>query len=215
MGNHIFGHTVDDSGSDSETDAAFTKKDVRVCVVRFQDFSQETHFRRLGESFNDTLTLPFQPIRDDFSPAALMRMEDKIHFTVYDEVEPDGGGSDEDSDSEEAGRSRKKKADRVFLGSYTLPFSVVYMSGGIDKTWVRLHTPLVSLGYALPSAIKKGRSAARNSSSARTPPATQSSNGDEGGEGSFLSIQVHFKLKGGVRWVVNVGERPAHRLSVP
>jgi len=94
-------------------------------------------------TWKETLVLPFLPPQNDFSPLKLQNISDDIHINLYDEVLVDrrdlGGHYKEE-------KKNFVHNDKRFLGSLTIPFSTVYLSGKVDGIF-RLERPLTNLGY--------------------------------------------------------------------
>lgn len=92
-------------------------------------------------SWNEELTLPFQPPNDDYSPANLQTVNDVIYLNVFDEVVVDIL-----QDEQQRATNIHQRLERHWLGSIELPFSTVYFNTKVDGTF-KINTPAVLLGY--------------------------------------------------------------------
>lgn len=121
--------------------------------IKFQSTRVETTCQD-GPSpiFNDTRTLAVHlPGENEFTPRTLLALEDRIVFSLMDDVPIDGrdprtkvsrARADDDSGASDDGSYGSR-----FLGSFSVPFSVLYKSGGRISGWFEVETPAVLLGY--------------------------------------------------------------------
>ena len=108
--------------------------------------------------WNEKMTCKFTPTGPMgrlFEPANLCQIQDKITFSLFDEVTYDMAVAEH--------KYRKAKADRKekrFLGSFSIPFTTIYMEGKVQGN-MRVNRPEVNLGYGQSSfAEAMGRSTA-------------------------------------------------------
>ena len=88
---------------------------------------------------------------NEVTPRSLISLQDDIVFSLMDEVSYEG----HDPYSSRARARLGSTADTEsygnrFLGSFSVPFSVVYMNGGRVSGWFEVDVPPVLLGYAVP-----------------------------------------------------------------
>jgi hypothetical protein len=119
------------------------KRRARTFVeVRFQDqFVCTVPTDGGAPMWKQSLSLKVRAPLNDFSPRSLENLHDKIYFTLFDEcLEDDSprGGHLEDEDT--------KRIEKRYLGSFSLPFSTLFLEGKIDGVF-RLDTPLMNFGY--------------------------------------------------------------------
>ena len=105
------------------------RKRVRTFVeVSFQENTSKTTCLDGNTPFwKQSLSLPFHPPQNDFTPARLQQVREFIHFTLFDEVVVD----DKNRGGYLEGESTIK-TDRRYLGYLTVPFSTVLEAGRID-----------------------------------------------------------------------------------
>ena len=108
--------------------------------------------------WNEKMTCKFTPTGPNgtlFEPSNLCQIQDKVTFSLFDEVTYDMAVAEH--------KYRKAKADRKekrFLGSFSLPFATIYMEGKVQGN-MRVDRPEVNLGYGQSSfAEAMGRSQA-------------------------------------------------------
>lgn len=110
--------------------------------VRFQDqFVCTVPMDGGAPMWKQSLSLKVRAPLNDFSPRSLENLHDKIYFTLFDEcLEDDSarGGHLEDEET--------KRIEKRYLGSFSLPFSTLFLEGKIDGVF-RLDTPLFNFGY--------------------------------------------------------------------
>lgn len=98
--------------------------------------------------YKHSLTMPFLPPHNDFSPMYLEQVRDLIYFTLFDEVYED--------DSERGGfleGETTTRREKRYLGSFTIPFATLYAIGRIDGVF-RIDTPLINIGYTASSGMQ-------------------------------------------------------------
>ncbi|GBG28149.1 Coiled-coil and C2 domain-containing protein 2A [Hondaea fermentalgiana] len=139
-----------DEEEDLEGPASGSERVMSFVQVKFQGNSRRSSAQEgPSPTWNESIFLPFIPPRKDFSPANLQSISDHVHFNVFDEVIVETQG--EDYRNEDAMFQRR---ERRFLGSFSIPFSTIYMNGRIEGMF-RVETPAVNLGY-----VQRSRGAA-------------------------------------------------------
>ncbi len=119
------------------------RKRAQTCVeVRFQENREMTTAIPGGAPiWKQSFSIPFRPPNDDYTPSNLAQIRDVITFSLFDVVEEDDAKRGMSLEGENT-----KRIERRFLGSFTLPFNTVYMTGRVEGIF-RLHTPLLNFGY--------------------------------------------------------------------
>lgn len=110
--------------------------------VKFQDqVIATTTFQGTTPMWKESLSLPFLPPKNDFSPIGLDQLREEVFFTLFDEVIED----DRDRGGFLEGESTIR-VERYYLGSFSIPFNALYHEGKIEGIF-RLDTPLFNFGY--------------------------------------------------------------------
>ena len=110
--------------------------------VVFQNSQQETSIGAgSAPAWNEDLTFPFVPYRNDFSPESLRQCTDKIYINIFDEMV-----RDIQHDPRLRGTVEHNRLERQFLGSIAIPFSTLLSNPQLDGTY-RIRVPVVMLGY--------------------------------------------------------------------
>lgn len=122
----------------------------RICTfveVKFQDNIIATcTFEGPMPIWKQSLTFPFKPPQNDFSPLSLDQITDEIYFTLFDLIKT------EDPNLLDVDDGRRFRKQKYFLGSFSVPFNTVYREGRIEGIF-RLDTPLINFGYDEPRII--------------------------------------------------------------
>ena len=96
-------------------------------------------------SFNEQLSLPFQPPNMDFSPSNLLYNDEELVINLFDEVVDEDERSS--TDPRLAGnRNNRSVTRRFFLGSIRISTSSIYRMGCIQGKF-RLDVPPVLIGF--------------------------------------------------------------------
>jgi hypothetical protein len=110
--------------------------------VKFQEHT--VHTTSLGGGtplWKQSMSAPFRPPQNDYTPTNLLQVRDDVIFTLFDQEEEDDahmGGFLEGESSE--------RIEKRFLGVFQLPFSTLYREQRIEGLF-RLQTPLFNFGY--------------------------------------------------------------------
>ena len=127
-----------------ETKLEFQRRARTFVEVRFQEIPRRTQVCA-GRSplWKESLSIPFVPPQNDFTPANLAQVSDNIYFSLFDECTEDYSWSGSFSDGENTVFN-----ERRYLGSFVLPFSTVWASadGKIEGVF-RLDVPCINFGY--------------------------------------------------------------------
>jgi hypothetical protein len=94
--------------------------------------------------WKQSISIPFLPPQQDFSPVALEQVRDEVYFTLFDEIIEDDaerGGFLEGEDT--------SRVEKYYLGSFSIPFATIYREGRIEGLF-RVDTPMVNMGYDRP-----------------------------------------------------------------
>ena len=90
--------------------------------------------------WKETIALSLDSQLGGLTPASALQSDDNVYISLFDEVyTPATGGRTGVNGS-------GYDVERRFLGSVTVPFSTIYLTGKIDG-FFRLETPDVNLGY--------------------------------------------------------------------
>jgi hypothetical protein len=110
--------------------------------IKFQDnIIATTTFEGTTPMWKESLSLPFLPPKNDFSPIGLDQLREEIYFTLFDEIIED--------DRERGGFMEGEstvRVERYYLGSFSIPFNCLYHEKKIEGIF-RLDTPLINFGY--------------------------------------------------------------------
>ena len=129
------------------------RKRVRTFVeVSFQENSVKTTCLDGNTPFwKQSLSLPFRPPQNDFTPARLQQVREFIHFTLFDEIVVDDKNRGGYLEGETTIR-----VDRRYLGYLTVPFSTVLESGRIDGVFRCVYCLSLNDHYALYISVPIG-----------------------------------------------------------
>lgn len=120
------------------------RADPLLCFVevRFQGGARQTS-SQLGESpqWNECLTLPFVPPREQYTAATLNSIQDEVSVFVFDEAVTEHRGDSRDRFTTIVRRQRR------FLGQLSIPFSTLYNTGAVSGE-IKLQVPEALLGYS-------------------------------------------------------------------
>jgi coiled-coil and C2 domain-containing protein 2A len=126
-----------------EAKATLARRANTCMEVRFQEHKERTtSMSGSAPLWKQTISLPFRPPSDDYTPSALSQVRDQVYFTLFDEFEEDDairGGTLEGE--------KTTRTERRFLGTFALPFTTIYNNGRVEGTF-RLNTPAFNFGYA-------------------------------------------------------------------
>eukprot|EP00501_MAST-03F_sp_TOSAG23-6_P000862 GSMAST32.ASY1.ANO1.898.1 assembled CDS len=126
------------TGDGSDGDRVMSFVDVRFQNHQHRTSAHEGPAPIWNETRQVPITLPFQ----DISAKRLIQIRDEVHFLLFDELRPD-----ESTKRGRLGRSdQTQRYERRFLGSFSLPFSTIYLNGRIRGNF-RLNAPISMLGY--------------------------------------------------------------------
>ena len=134
-----------------ESKLEFQRRARTFVEVRFQEHSRRTGVNA-GRSplWKESLSIPFRPPGNDFSPANLAQVRENIYFSLFDECMDDDsarGGLYEGEDP--------LRYERRFLGSFVLPFGTLWASaGGRVEGVFRLDLPCLNFGYTPPPPLQ-------------------------------------------------------------
>ncbi|GMF26116.1 unnamed protein product [Phytophthora lilii] len=132
----------------------------------------------------ETISLPFHPPQDDWSPEGIESTQDIIRFNLFDQVTRPASSAAVDEDRQEGeerlgAQTRAIHRENCFLGSLEVPFLTLYRAGRLEST-LRCEMPVEHLGYA---NLQVGSRHGATSSAAKTstgPPSVASSDGEDG-----------------------------------
>lgn len=99
--------------------------------------------------WKQSISIPFLPPQQDFSPVSLEQVRDEVYFTLFDEIVEDDaerGGFLEGEDT--------TRVEKYYLGSFSIPFATIYREGRIEGLF-RVDTPVVNMGYDRPRPSKQ------------------------------------------------------------
>ena len=121
----------------------FERRRVRSFVeIRFQDCILATIvYDGSIPLWKQSLTFPFSPPQNDFTPMSLEQIRENIYFTLFDEIienDRDRGGFLEGEVT--------IRVEKYYLGSFSIPFLTLYQEGRIEGVF-RMDTPLLNFGY--------------------------------------------------------------------
>ena len=126
-----------------ETKATLARRANTCMEVRFQEHKERTTaMSGSAPLWKQTISLPFRPPSDDYTPSALSQVRDQVYFTLFDEIEEDDAMRGGTLEGEKTTRT-----ERRFLGTFALPFTTIYNNGRVEGTF-RLNTPAFNFGYA-------------------------------------------------------------------
>jgi coiled-coil and C2 domain-containing protein 2A len=120
---------------------------VAVSLARSDSHQRTTTASGPNPYWNEELSLPFFPPKNDFSPGNLARVTDCIQFNLFDELTVDLL-----QDDRERGTNVHQRREKRWLGSFTVPFSTLHARTRIEGTFV-LEVPKLLLGYTTPVSL--------------------------------------------------------------
>lgn len=131
----------------------------------------------------ETVTFPFYPPQDDWSPNGIERTRDVIRLSLYDQVSTSAPKriNKERHDGEKGfgTQTRALHRENCFLGTLEIPFLTLYRAGRLEGS-LRCQMPVEHLGYAnlqLGAAYEAISSRTKTSS---IPTSIASSNSEDG-----------------------------------
>ena len=111
-----------------EEKARFKRRARTFVEVSFQENTVKTTCLEGNTPFwKQSLSLPFHPPQNDFTPVRLQQIREGVHFSLFDEVVED----DDRRGGHLEGESTVRR-ERRYLGSLTIPFATIYETGRID-----------------------------------------------------------------------------------
>ncbi|TMW56288.1 hypothetical protein Poli38472_008936 [Pythium oligandrum] len=151
----------------------------------------------------ETFVVPFHPPLGDWSPESILRSQDVIRVSLFDQLVVGSSNSagddgwqvppaDTSESRDEAAPNSQRTAlfhhEHRFLGSLEVPFTTLYHNHCTLDATLRCEVPVVHLGYA--NAKEVGHTSDDNSSSALTSEKDEDGVLKSSREATFLSLMM-------------------------
>ncbi|KAG1693402.1 hypothetical protein DVH05_023487 [Phytophthora capsici] len=147
------------------------------CVTITGKLGKRDHSVGSHPMWMETVSLPFRPPQDDWSPEGIESTQDVIRFSIFDQVtRPALTIEDERQEGEErlGAQTRALHRENCFLGSLEVPFLTLYRAGRLEGS-LRCKMPVEHLGYA---NLQVGSAMSSMGITSTGPPSAASSDGD-------------------------------------
>jgi coiled-coil and C2 domain-containing protein 2A len=132
---------------ENEHDDEEPERVLSFVTITFGNYSRKTKIiEGPFPQFNQTLSFPFEPPNGDFSPEVLSLISQEIYFDIFDELTIDNLKDERDI------HVTNRRAEFRWLGSFSIPFEILYSSKQILGTF-RVKTPPVRLGYRIDPTV--------------------------------------------------------------